>query len=435
MPPSEATHLFAFGLTTPPATSSLENLVLRHLEQAAHHVQAAMGGASSACPPSAEACAASPQDAAALVNEMGDYIARTAMIWSSLIRSLIQGPHIDHVTLQILEKSRADTRVADLSASVAMDVTLGRLRKMRDLAAQYSHDVQAVWKAGGHRRMGSSYSATRRMSFSSHDGSPSAASSEPQPAPPASSDEASLAHAPRHRRQLPDAAAAPREGVAAGGRAAPAPHPPLPPLPLLPPASSLLLPPILPSLSETAAPEGAPPPPTRPARKKPMTKAALKRAAAQKPLLISTPMVAMPMAAAPEPAATPPSVETTPTSAATPVSAATPTMANTSFDQDESDDYSDENQFAGINMKALKQRGKGKYYCPRGYHCDKGGVDKHGNLVLFDRNSSFAQHCNKHRKPWRCDVPGCPNPPKKRRFARRDGLERHKATVKHYFMT
>ncbi|KAK7415782.1 hypothetical protein QQZ08_012247 [Neonectria magnoliae] len=96
------------------------------------------------------------------------------------------------------------------------------------------------------------------------------------------------------------------------------------------------------------------------------------------------------------------------------------------------DDSEDEDElFDRIDMDALKQRGKGSYYCPLGHRCDKGGVNREGDLVLFDRNSSFAQHCNKHRKPWRCDIPGCPNPPKKRKFARRDGLDRHKATVKH----
>lgn len=128
MPPLRATHVFTFGLKTPPATESLESLVLNHLEQAAHKVQVATGVSFSASDPSSEAYPAAPQDVAALVTEMGDYLARTAMIWSSLIQSLIQGPHIDHVTLQILERSRADTRVADLTASVSMDVTLGRLR-------------------------------------------------------------------------------------------------------------------------------------------------------------------------------------------------------------------------------------------------------------------------------------------------------------------
>ena len=60
-------------------------------------------------------------------------------------------------------------------------------------------------------------------------------------------------------------------------------------------------------------------------------------------------------------------------------------------DASASDDSSDdEEQFQSIDMDALRQRGKGSYYCPKGKKCDKGGVDKDGNLVVFDRNSSFA---------------------------------------------
>ncbi|KAK4072697.1 uncharacterized protein Triagg1_5742 [Trichoderma aggressivum f. europaeum] len=453
MPPLSTTHVFKFGLTTPPATESLETLILEHLELAAHKVELAAGDLFSASAPSSESCPAGPQDVAALVTEMGDYLARTALIWSSLIQSLIQGPHIDHVTLQILEKSRADTRVSDLAASVSMDVTLSRLRyvyvassstvsallpylllpplvniKMRDLAEQYARDVQTVWTVGGGRRS-SLASHVPRMSISSHDGPPSAAPSVTSSATSLDMQEVpdAFLRAPKRRKQLPDAAAVPRE------RAPAVPHPPLPPLPLLPPASSLLLPPILSDTADSTGPPLSHPPPRPPK----LSRAAARREAESRPLLISTPMAPMPIAAASATASesppTPPPPET-PESVATPASDATATGANPP-EQDESDDYSDENEFAGINMKALKQRGKGKYYCPRGHQCDKGGVDKHGNLILFDRNSSFAQHCNKHRKPWRCDVPGCPNPPKKRRFARRDGLERHKATVKHYFMT
>ncbi|PTB55939.1 hypothetical protein M431DRAFT_494382 [Trichoderma harzianum CBS 226.95] len=328
MPPLSTTHVFKFGLTTPPATESLEELIQQHLKQAARKVELAAGDLFSASVPSSESCSAEPRDVAALVTEMGDYLARTAMIWSSLIQSLIQGPHIDQVTLQILEKSRADTRVSDLAASVSMDVTLSRLRKMRDLAEQYARDVQTVWTVGGRRSSLASHAP--RMSISSHDGPPSAAPSVTSSATSLDMQEApdTLSRAPKRRKQLPDAAA----------------------------------------------------------------------------------------------------VQPTPASDATATGANPP-------EQDESDDYSDENEFAGINMKALKQRGKGKYYCPRGHQCDKGGVDKHGNLILFDRNSSFAYVVISPFSPWRCDVPGCPNPPKKRRFARRDGLERHKATVKHYFMT
>lgn len=271
--------------------------------------------------------------------------------------------------------------------------------QMRDLAEKYSRDVQAVWRIRGHRRPSPPCS---RASPASHDGSPSVApsvtspvtTSEPQTVPDEPDE---LSHAPKRRKQLPDAAAAPRERLAS------TPHPPLPPLPLLPPASSLLLPPILSDGADCAgaAPSNnaAPRQPPTPA-KPPLSKAAVRGETAAKPLLTSTPMVTIPppataviaaasvSAATSESAATPPAAES-PISVATPASDATPTAA-TPIEQDDSDDYSDENQFAGINMKALKQRGKGKYYCPRGHHCDKGGVDKQGNLVLFDRNSSFA---------------------------------------------
>lgn len=57
---------------------------------------------------------------------------------------------------------------------------------------------------------------------------------------------------------------------------------------------------------------------------------------------------------------------------------------------DESADSSDDELFLDIDMDALRQRGKGSYSCPKAYQCKKGGVDKDGNLVIFDRNSSFA---------------------------------------------
>ena len=57
----------------------------------------------------------------------------------------------------------------------------------------------------------------------------------------------------------------------------------------------------------------------------------------------------------------------------------------------ESDDSSDEDEkFSNIDMDALRQRGKGSYFCPLGTKCDKGGVDKDGRPIRFDRNSSFA---------------------------------------------
>lgn len=126
--------------------------------------------------------------------------------------------------------------------------------------------------------------------------------------------------------------------------------------------------------------------------------------------------------------------------------------AQSPLEDNDSESEDDEELFKGIDMESLKQRGKGNYTCPKGLRCEKGGVEN-GQLVLFDRNSAFLlvnvalhlwasltnlssrQHLNKHRRPWVCELPGCPNPLKKRKFARRDGLERHKATVKHFMVT
>ena len=63
--------------------------------------------------------------------------------------------------------------------------------------------------------------------------------------------------------------------------------------------------------------------------------------------------------------------------------------SNFAEDDDSSDD-SDLDLFDDIDMDALSTRGKGGHLCPKGERCDKGGVDKHGKVIVFDRNSSFA---------------------------------------------
>lgn len=568
----QATHLFTFGLPTSPISLSLESLVLQYLKQASQSVQRVEEVSPLSSGPT---CSSSPDDASALLTEMGDYLTRTAMIWAYLIENLIKGPHIDHVTLQILENSRAKTNVADLTEATSLDITLGRLRcvyfivfllfsievsiqsnhillptysKMRDMAAQHSQDIQTIWKLGSHRKASLSCLVDPQPSSSLHSEDTSAAASA------ASSESNSIpevfnntSHAAECHKQIADAVALLQDGVTVERPA----HAPLPSLPLLPPALSLDLPPIWPTQSSVStSPVTSPPPPQQqhqekqqrqqqqkeqqqkekqallagtriflanelpgqgaqaratlrklvplmPAPRRAMVKKAMPKKTGPRPVRILTPIVAP---APPPPPPPPPPILTPPPPPCRPpprsaeeiamAASASAALENIleEVEEEDSDEYSDDSLFAGINLKALKQRGKGKYYCPRGHRCDKGGVDKSGNLILFDRNSSFAyvetsvcqhrgkpnrlspvvflhpnpqpwemwktdalgrvpyapasmfanlscrQHCNKHRKPWRCDVPGCPNPPKKRRFARRDGLERHKATVKHYFM-
>ncbi|KAK4185039.1 hypothetical protein QBC35DRAFT_390406 [Podospora australis] len=69
----------------------------------------------------------------------------------------------------------------------------------------------------------------------------------------------------------------------------------------------------------------------------------------------------------------------------------------------------------------LSRRGKGQHTCPY-TGCKKGGTDADGQPVIFERNSHFRAHLQKHERPYKCDISGCSN---KRGFARKDQLNRH----------
>lgn len=57
---------------------------------------------------------------------------------------------------------------------------------------------------------------------------------------------------------------------------------------------------------------------------------------------------------------------------------------------EEEPEAEEEDAFAKIDMEALKSRGKGNHTCPKGKKCTKGGIDKDGELIVFDRNSAFV---------------------------------------------
>ncbi|OLN85244.1 hypothetical protein CCHL11_04225 [Colletotrichum chlorophyti] len=97
------------------------------------------------------------------------------------------------------------------------------------------------------------------------------------------------------------------------------------------------------------------------------------------------------------------------------------------------DDNDDDNVLEGmdlddIDMESLRHRGKGEYICPYWKTCQKGGQDYNGRPRIFERNCMFRQHIQKHSKPHKCRLPGCPN---KEGFARKDQLIRHQQNVKH----
>jgi hypothetical protein len=83
---------------------------------------------------------------------------------------------------------------------------------------------------------------------------------------------------------------------------------------------------------------------------------------------------------------------------------------------------------AGGMQGELSRRGKGHHTCPHMLQCAQGGVRADGSLVVFERNSAYRAHLQKHDRPYKCDLPGCTN---RRGFARADQLRRHQETTRH----
>lgn len=320
------------------------------------------------------------------------------------------------------------------------------------MAAQHSQDIQTIWKLGSHRKASLSCLIDPQPSSSLHSEDASAAASA-TPSESYSMPKVfnNTSHAAEHHKQIADAVALLKDGATTVGRPA---HAPLPSLPLLPPALSLDLPPIRSTQSSVSTSPIASPQqqelqqhqeklqnqqlqkeqqqkqkqailastriflakemtgqgaqarsalrklvPLMPAQRRSMVKKTMPKKTGPRPVRILTPIVAPappPPPPPPPPILTPPPppLRQPPRSAEEIAMAASASAALENIlgevDEEDSDEYSDDGLFAGINLKALKQRGKGKYYCPRGHRCDKGGVDKSGNLILFDRNSSFA---------------------------------------------
>ncbi|KJZ78616.1 hypothetical protein HIM_02007 [Hirsutella minnesotensis 3608] len=252
MPP--IAHVFEPGLD---ALSSplLEKLIREHLERASHDLDATTP------PPSA----GSSGDF--LLNDMGDYFCRTAVLWAYLTDQLLKGPHLEQAAYHAHERSRTDTGMSDLSEVARLDMDITRLRKIRDMTVEFSHKIQSTWRPR-----------------------------------------------PQVMRSPP--------GIQA---------PPISPF-----CDARLS--TVSNKSMSVSSDGDP------------------RSFKTRKLLPDGHI----------------QMQTD--------------MGHRSDESDESDD----DMFLEIDMEALRQRGKGTYSCPKAYQCKKGGVDKEGNLVVFDRNSSFA---------------------------------------------
>lgn len=110
-----AAHIFEPALD---ASSSplLESLIRDHLECATHDL------AMSTPPPSTPGCGD------LLLNDMGDYLYRTATLWAYLTDRLLKGPQLEQAAYNAHERSRTGTGMSDLTEVARVDVDITRLR-------------------------------------------------------------------------------------------------------------------------------------------------------------------------------------------------------------------------------------------------------------------------------------------------------------------
>ncbi|EGX93136.1 hypothetical protein CCM_04508 [Cordyceps militaris CM01] len=254
-------------------TAFFENLVHNNLNQICRDFLK-MSAESPPTPPAAGPLLS--EESATLLRELGDYFTRTAQMWSTMTQSMLQGPHIDQVAYDVNTRSDRRTHMADMSTVAAVDLELGRLRKIRDLTTKFSQDVQAAWRPDGNALDSSSSGQGTRAAYLPFGNMLSSPSQD--------------AHYVSHSQ---------------------------------PDGESLI------TLAGGVAEQ-----------------------------------------------------------------------MDLGKEEDSDSDSGDEELFDSIDMEALKQRGKGSHTCPKGLRCDKGGVDKDGNVIIFDRNSSFAYVPNPLTFPW-----------------------------------
>jgi hypothetical protein len=263
-----------FGVTAPRAAGHLVP-VIRHSFELAHEAMPSFAlvkaSPSPESPPHHPFPAARRAVHAEVLTDMGDWLSRNALLLSNMTETFIQSDEVSRLNRSMHERCRDRTTMADIKEIATQDAKFTRLRKIRDLTAQFSREVQAVWH-------------------------PEAPVSEALLSPGQS--------------QLAMPLASSRSLFHSG--------------------SDLDLKPFRGLHDDSSGDQP---------------------------------------------------------------DEASPKSESTGSDDSDSDD--DDEQFQQIDMNALRQRGRGSYYCPKGIRCEKGGVDDDGNLKRFDRNSSFIQHARR----------------------------------------
>lgn len=67
-------------------------------------------------------------DSEDLVAELGEYFARTALLWAQLTEQLVHAPQVAESSQQAHERSRAVSHLSDLAEVARIDVNMEKLR-------------------------------------------------------------------------------------------------------------------------------------------------------------------------------------------------------------------------------------------------------------------------------------------------------------------
>lgn len=110
-----AAHIFEVGVGALPS-AFLDKLVREHIERAMEDLDL------NSPPPPA------PSSSDLLLNDMGHYFSRTAMMWAYLTENLLKGPHLEQALLKAHDRSRTDSGMSDLSEVARIDVDIARLQ-------------------------------------------------------------------------------------------------------------------------------------------------------------------------------------------------------------------------------------------------------------------------------------------------------------------
>ena len=87
-----------------------------------------------------------PGNPTRVLTELGDYLSRTAVLWSVLTHNLVSGQQLESVIQnlgkELHENARTTANLSDLTATAALDVNVTRLRCVPQNSAHHLHKIE-----------------------------------------------------------------------------------------------------------------------------------------------------------------------------------------------------------------------------------------------------------------------------------------------------